>query len=51
MTLVIVAIGSLLYAAAALPALLWYAPQGQIAVLPFADAVGGMTRWAAWPTS
>jgi len=45
MTLVIAAIGSLLYTAAALPALLWYAPQGQIAVLPFADAVGGMTRW------
>jgi len=45
MTLVIVTAGFLLYLAAEIPALLWSAPQGRIAVLPFADAVGGMTRW------
>lgn len=34
-----------LYVAAAIPALLWCAPQGRLAVLPFADAAAGMVRW------
>ena len=45
MTLVVVSVALLLYAAAAIPTFLWCAAQGQIAVLPFVDIIGGMARW------
>ena len=45
MTLIAVTAALLLYASAAIPAFLWCAAQGQIVVLPFVDAVGGMARW------
>lgn len=44
-TLIAVTIALFLYVAAAIPAFLWCAARGQIAVLPFIDAVGGMARW------
>ena len=34
-----------LYVVAAIPALLWCTPRGQIAVLPLTDTVKGMVRW------
>jgi hypothetical protein len=45
MTLIAVTVALLLYTSAAIPAFVWCAARGQIAVLPFVDAVGGMARW------